>query len=74
MAPRSVVPIEAQWPNICQRAHLRAVQHLERPFLHAARLTFRHPEDGRSMEFSSELPSDLQRVLDTFEFLDMDAY
>src|SRR5438045_3512664 len=43
---------------------LRAVTHLERPFLHAARLVFKHPRDGRRMEFSSELPDDLQRVLD----------
>ena len=43
---------------------LRAVTHLERPFLHAARLAFKHPEDGRPMEFTSPLPGDLQRVLD----------
>jgi 23S rRNA pseudouridine1911/1915/1917 synthase len=43
---------------------LRAVTHLERPFLHAARLAFAHPEDGRRMEFTSELPADLQNVLD----------
>jgi 23S rRNA pseudouridine1911/1915/1917 synthase len=43
---------------------LRAVTHLERPFLHAARLVFKHPRDGRRMEFASELPADLQRVLD----------
>jgi 23S rRNA pseudouridine1911/1915/1917 synthase len=43
---------------------LRAVTHLDRPFLHAARLAFTHPIDGRRMEFSSELPRDLQRVLD----------
>ena len=43
---------------------VRAVTHLERPFLHAARLAFKHPRDGRRMEFTSELPEDLQRVLD----------
>ena len=43
---------------------LRAVTHLERPFLHAAKLAFGHPSDGRRMEFTSELPDDLQRVLD----------
>jgi 23S rRNA pseudouridine1911/1915/1917 synthase len=43
---------------------LRAVTHLERPFLHAARLAFNHPGDGRRMEFESELPDDLQHVLD----------
>jgi 23S rRNA pseudouridine1911/1915/1917 synthase len=43
---------------------LRAVTHLERPFLHAARLAFKHPDDERRMEFTSELPADLQSVLD----------
>ena len=43
---------------------LRAVTHLERPFLHAARLAFKHPRDGRPMAFTSDLPADLQRVLD----------
>jgi len=43
---------------------LRAVNHLDRPFLHAARLVFKHPQDQRRMEFTSALPDDLQRVLD----------
>jgi 23S rRNA pseudouridine1911/1915/1917 synthase len=43
---------------------VRAVTHLERPFLHAAKLVFSHPVDGRRMEFESDLPPDLQRVLD----------
>lgn len=45
-------------------AHLRAVQRLERPFLHSARLAFTHPSDGRRVEFDSPLPPDLQSVLD----------
>lgn len=43
---------------------LRAVTHLERPFLHAARLVFTHPTDKRRMEFTSELPADLRDILD----------
>ncbi len=43
---------------------LRAIGRLERPFLHAGRLVFKHPADGRRMEFISELPPDLQQVLD----------
>jgi len=43
---------------------LRAVTHLTRPFLHAARLVFTHPTEKRRMEFMSALPEDLQRVLD----------
>ncbi len=48
-------------------ARLRAVQRLERPFLHSARLAFTHPADGRRVEFDSPLPLDLQRVLDEIE-------
>lgn len=43
---------------------IKAVLRLERPFLHAGRLVFKHPSDGRRMEFISALPDDLQRVLD----------
>src|SRR5688500_19727673 len=42
---------------------VRAVQRLERPFLHAARLVFTHPRDGRRMEFTTPLPDDLMDVL-----------
>jgi 23S rRNA pseudouridine1911/1915/1917 synthase len=45
-------------------ANLRALMRLERPFLHAARLAFTHPGDGRRVEFESPLPPDLQSVLD----------
>jgi 23S rRNA pseudouridine1911/1915/1917 synthase len=43
---------------------IKAVQRLERPFLHAARLVFNHPGDRRRMEFIAPLPNDLQSVLD----------
>jgi 23S rRNA pseudouridine1911/1915/1917 synthase len=43
---------------------LRPVLALERPFLHAGRLVFHHPADGRKMEFEVPLPRDLQSVLD----------
>jgi 23S rRNA pseudouridine1911/1915/1917 synthase len=43
---------------------LHAITHLDRPFLHAGRLAFTHPREGRRMEFISELPPDLQRVVD----------
>jgi 23S rRNA pseudouridine1911/1915/1917 synthase len=42
---------------------IRAVQRLERPFLHAARLVFKHPRDGRRLEFIAPLPGDLTSVL-----------
>jgi 23S rRNA pseudouridine1911/1915/1917 synthase len=43
---------------------LRPVLGLDRPFLHAGRLVFHHPADGRKMEFEAPLPHDLQSVLD----------
>ena len=43
---------------------LRPVLSLDRPFLHAGRLVFHHPGDGRKMEFEAPLPRDLQSVLD----------
>jgi 23S rRNA pseudouridine1911/1915/1917 synthase len=43
---------------------LRPVLGLNRPFLHAGRLVFHHPSDGRKMEFEAPLPRDLQTVLD----------
>jgi 23S rRNA pseudouridine1911/1915/1917 synthase len=48
-------------------ANLRAVQRLERPFLHATRLASTHPADGRRVEFDSPLPLDLQAVIDDIE-------
>lgn len=46
------------------RGDIRPVLKLQRPFLHAARLAFKHPGDGRRMEYESELPPDLKSVLD----------
>jgi 23S rRNA pseudouridine1911/1915/1917 synthase len=43
---------------------IRAVTHLQRPFLHAERLAFKHPRDGRPLEFTAALPADLQDVLE----------
>jgi 23S rRNA pseudouridine1911/1915/1917 synthase len=37
---------------------------LERQFLHASRLAFRHPGNGAQMEFNSELPADLATALE----------
>ena len=48
-------------------AALRAVERLERPFLHAARLAFTHPREGTRLEFACPLPADLQDVLDELE-------
>ncbi len=44
-------------------AHLSSLAKLERPFLHAARLGFSHPRDGYRVEFTCDLPSDLEAIL-----------
>ena len=62
------------------RVHLSAIGHplvgdgtyggersglvLERPFLHAAHLSFDHPVTGERLEFDSPLPKDLREILD----------
>ena len=62
------------------RVHLSAIGHpllgdgtyggersglvLDRPFLHAAHLSFDHPATGERLEFDSPLPADLRAVLD----------
>ena len=46
---------------------LRPVLRLERPFLHAMRLSFTHPADGRRVDFDSPLPPDLESVVDEIE-------
>jgi 23S rRNA pseudouridine1911/1915/1917 synthase len=42
---------------------LAAIGRLERPFLHAARLQFVHPESSRRMTFEAPLPRELAGVL-----------
>jgi 23S rRNA pseudouridine1911/1915/1917 synthase len=43
---------------------LRPLARLERPFLHAARLAFAHPSDGRRVEFTAPIAPDLNAVLE----------
>ena len=45
------------------RSELAARLGLSRPFLHAVRLAFPHPDDGRRIDVSDELPDDLRGVL-----------
>ena len=44
--------------------HLRVVGRLDRPFLHAARLAFTHPRDGRRVAVACALPDDLRNLAD----------
>jgi 23S rRNA pseudouridine1911/1915/1917 synthase len=45
-------------------AHLRGLLKLDRPFLHARRLSFIHPRTGKRVSFEAPLPDDLQRLVD----------
>jgi 23S rRNA pseudouridine1911/1915/1917 synthase len=47
--------------------HLRPVQRLERPFLHAERLAFTHPRTGERLAFTAPLPGDLRGVLEAID-------
>lgn len=51
--------------NTIKSPQLRAaINRLDRPFLHAARLSFTHPASGEIVQFSAPLPADLQTFLD----------
>jgi 23S rRNA pseudouridine1911/1915/1917 synthase len=51
--------------------HRKQRVQLERQFLHAYRLAFRHPCSGRELDLVSELPPDLERVLGTLRRPDL---
>ena len=44
--------------------HLKAISRLERPFLHALRLSFVHPRDARKMEFVAPVSDDLKSIVE----------
>jgi 23S rRNA pseudouridine1911/1915/1917 synthase len=50
-------------PVVGDRVYGRASPVVKRQFLHAYRLSFRHPVDGRPLGFESPLPEDLRRAL-----------
>ncbi len=41
----------------------RSVHGMERPALHARRLTFHHPESGEEVSFEAPLPPDMERLI-----------
>jgi 23S rRNA pseudouridine1911/1915/1917 synthase len=53
-----------QWRGIPDKKMQRALASLGRQALHAAKLTFPHPRDGRVMVVEAPLPADLREVLD----------
>jgi 23S rRNA pseudouridine1911/1915/1917 synthase len=53
-----------QWRGIPDKKIQRLLASLERQALHAARLTFPHPRDGRVMVVESPLPPDLREIVE----------
>ena len=54
-----------QWKGIQDVGIRRAIAGFGRPALHAHRLAFEHPEDGRRMEFEVAMPVDMNTLLAT---------
>ena len=52
-----------QWRGIPDKKIQRALSLMERQALHASRLTFPHPNTGKSMTFEAEMPEDMREVL-----------
>ncbi len=62
------------YPLVGDRVYAPALvaQGAPRQFLHARRLTIEHPRTGDPMTFESQLPEDLQHVLDSLVRLDLE--
>jgi 23S rRNA pseudouridine1911/1915/1917 synthase len=56
--------------NTVKDPSLRAeIRKMERHFLHAQQLSFRHPKTKAKMNFKAPLPTELQQLLDHLESL-----
>ncbi len=56
-----------QMPDVISRATLQNIRAFERQALHAKTLSFAHPVTQKILSFSSELPSDMARLLSEIE-------
>ena len=54
-----------QWKGIQEATVRQAIARFERPALHAHRLAFAHPDDGRPMQFEVAPPEDMSSLLAT---------
>ncbi|MGB8481242.1 MAG: RluA family pseudouridine synthase [Acidobacteriaceae bacterium] len=60
-APQKILPsLEAPATRLQKAAALEQAISVDRNFLHAMRLRLTHPESGKSMEFETPLPADLE--------------
>src|SRR6185436_16981548 len=54
-----------QWRGVPDKKIQKALASMERQALHAARITFPHPRDGRTGVVEAAVPSDMRMVLET---------
>ncbi|MFL6246638.1 MAG: RluA family pseudouridine synthase [Thermoanaerobaculia bacterium] len=54
-----------QWRGIPDKKIQRALASMTRQALHAARITFPHPRDGRVMVFEAEVPADMREIVES---------
>jgi 23S rRNA pseudouridine1911/1915/1917 synthase len=52
-----------QWRGIPDKKLQRALASMERQALHATRITFPHPRDGRVVVVEAELPQDMRELI-----------
>lgn len=55
------------WPLVGDRLYGGDISDLNRPFLHAAFIQFRHPILDKDVSFNSDLPNDLLDILKSYE-------
>jgi len=55
-----------RWPLLGDKLYGGEKVWINRPFLHSYRISFVHP-DGKTIQFESELPTDLKSVLSEYE-------
>jgi 23S rRNA pseudouridine1911/1915/1917 synthase len=53
-----------QWRGIPDKKIQRALESMTRQALHATRITFPHPRDGRTMVLESAMPEDMQKLVE----------
>lgn len=53
-----------QWRGIPDKKIQRVLAATERQMLHAARITFTHPRDGRTLMFEAPMPADMRAVVE----------
>lgn len=55
------------WPLVGDKLYGGSILDLNRPFLHAAFIQFKHPKSMKIINFSSKIPQDLSNLLKNYE-------